>query len=448
MTTASQTPNADRTGAFIATARGRNFPTEVIDAARMCLVDTIGVGIGAHAEGAGETVRKVASKWGTTGNAQMLLGGKAAPAAAALVNATLGHCLDYDDTHVGAVAHLSSPTWNTALALGLHHGVDERDILAAYIVGFETAARLGSGGLGQAANERGFHSTGVFGCLGAATTASVLLGLDEAGIRNALGAAATQVSGLIGSFGTMSKPFHAGKAALNGILAAELAAEGFVAAENLLEEEGPLVQALIQDGSVAFRPFDPAGQWEITQNTFKPYASCLLTHPVIDSARKVSDAVKGREIDGIRVQVSPFCIQMAGKPGPQTGLEGKFSTAYCAALGLQGHMATANDFAENRVKDPSLQNLVSRVELVPDEGRDVRSARIEVHFADGTTLDSDTPLALGNPDNPMSWDDMRVKFDGLVVPVLGEQDSAELFEVLRGFDSGSMEDYVRLVARN
>ena len=448
MTAASQTPNADRTGAFIATARGRNFPTEVIDAARMCLVDTVGVGIGAHAEGAGRTVRQVAAKWGTTGNAQLLLGGKAAPAAAALVNATLGHCLDYDDTHVGAVAHLSSPTWNTALALGLHHGVDERDILAAYIAGFETAARLGSGGLGQAANERGFHSTGVFGCLGAATTASVLLGLDEAGIRNALGAAATQVGGLIGSFGTMSKPFHAGKAALNGILAAELAAEGFVAAENLIEEEGPLARALIQDGSEVIRAFDPAGQWEITQNTFKPYASCLLTHPVIDSARKVSDAVKGREIDGIRVQVSPFCIQMAGKPGPQTGLEGKFSTAYCAALGIEGHMATAKDFAEDRVKDPSLQNLVSRVELVPDEGRDVRSARIEIHFTDGTSLDSDTPLALGNPDNPMSWDDMRVKFDGLVVPVLGEQDGAELFDVLRGFDNGAMEDYVRLVARD
>ncbi|MCG8546110.1 MAG: MmgE/PrpD family protein [Alphaproteobacteria bacterium] len=447
MTATEPTANAVAAGKFIAAAKGQNFPAEVVDAARMCLVDTVGVGIGAHAEGAGEAVRRVAAKWATAGQAQLLLGGKAAPAAAALVNATLGHCLDYDDTHLGAVAHLSSPTWNTALAVGGDLGADERDILAAYIVGFETAARLG-GGVGQTLNELGFHSTGVVGCLAAATTASVLMGLDETGIRNALGAAATQVSGLAGSFGTMSKPFHAGKAAMNGILAAELAAEGFVAAQDMLEADGPLIRTLIQDHGTTIRPFDPAGAWELTQNTFKPYASCLMTHPVLDATRKVAESLAGRDIAQVRVAVHPYNIQMAGKTAPTTGLEGKFSIPYCTAVGLNGGMGTAGDFLDAMVQDEAMQSLLRRVEMVPDDAKDVRAAHVVIDFADGGSLESDTPIALGNPENPMSWDDMRVKFDGLVAPVLGDAPCAELFDVLRGFDRGAMADYVRLVARD
>lgn len=447
MTTDMHPPNAAAAGRFIAAAKGHNYPAEVIDAARMTLVDTIAVGIGAEHEGAGQAVRRVAANWGTGGEAQILLGGKAAPAAAALINATLSHCLDYDDTHVGAVAHLSSPAWNAALAVGLHVGASERDIMAAYIAGFETGARLGGNFFGQTANERGFHSTGVFGCFAAAAAAGVLLGLDEKGIRNALGAAATQVGGLVGSFGTMSKPFHSGKAAMNGILAAELAAEGFVAAEDLIEPDGALARAIVQDGEAGIPELDYGGDWELVRNTFKPYSSCLLTHPTIDAARAVSGRVKGREIDSIEVEVSKFCTMMAGKPNPRTGLEGKFSTAYCVALGLNGYPVTARDFTDERVRDSVLRDAMARVTLLPSDDRDSRSATLRVTLGDGTVIDSDCPMALGNPRNPMSWADMRVKYDALVEPVLGKEDAARLFETLRSFDDGSLDDFVRLVAR-
>jgi len=447
MSAIQQTPNAETAGRFIAGAKRQNFPAEVVDAARKCLVDTVGVALGARDEPAGQVARRVAANWGSRGQAQVLLGGKAAAAPAALVNATMGHCLDYDDTHVGAVAHLSNPTWNATLAMGLHLGASERDMLAAFIAGFEMGARLGNNGLGQVINLRGFHSTGVFGCLASATAASVLLGLDEAGVRNALGAAATQVGGLVGSFGTMAKPFHAGKAALNGILAAELAAEGFEAAQTMIEPDGPLARALVQDKAMLLQTLDLAGEWELPRNTFKPYSCCLLTHPVVDSARKVADKIKGRDVAEIVVRVGPPAIHLAGKTAPVTGLEGKFSTAYCAALGLTGHSATAADFDDAVVADPALQNLVRRTRLVAEDARDVRSARIEIKFLDGGSLDSETAMALGNPGNPMSWDDMRVKFDALVEPVLGRQDCAALFDVLRRFDTGAAAEYVRLVGR-
>lgn len=444
--TATATPNADAAAHFIGTASGRNYRADVVEAARMALVDAVGVALGAHGEDAGESVRKVAANWGTGGEAQILLGGRSAPAVAALVNATLGHCLDYDDTHVGAVAHLGNPTWAAAIAVGQTVGATDRDILGAFITGFEVGAKLGFG-MGHALNERGFHSTGLFGCFASATAAAVLLGLDETSIRNALGAAATQGAGLTGSFGTMAKPFHAGKAAMNGVLAAELAKEGFDAAENLLEPQGGFGQAFIQDGGAAPKLLDFDGSMEITRNTLKPYASCLLTHPVIDAARALSETVTPDDIAEIVVDVTPACIQLAGKPQPQTGLEGKFSTAYCAALGLTGHMVTAADFAEDRVADPALRALVDKVTLNPVPDMKMTAAKLTLRLADGSEVGQDTPLALGNPGNPMDWDDMKGKFMPLAEPVLGDR-SEELYALLQGFGDGERMAAIRdIVAR-
>lgn len=432
--TTTGTSNAGAIGAYAVNATRRNFPAEVLDAAKMCLVDSIGVAIGAHHEDAAGTVKRVAEGWRSDGKARVFLSGRAAPAAAAMVNATLGHCLDYDDTHVGAVAHLSNPIWATVLALGAQTGATERDMLAAHIAGFEAGARLGGAGLGKSANERGFHSTGVFGCLGATVAAGVLLGLDEERLAHALGCAATQVAGLTASFGTMSKPFHAGKAAFNAVLAAELAGEGFIAATELLEPEGPLASALIQDGAAGMQALDFEDGWELLRNTFKPYASCLLTHPVIDAARSLADAANGREVAEMRIEVNPFCIQLAGKPAPTTGLEGKFSTAYCAALGLAGHRATAQDFIGERLRDETIRRLTASATLVPDQDLPITAARLSLRFADGGDASAETPLALGNPENPMSWDDMRDKFEALVEPVLGAAQTSALFTLLRNFE--------------
>jgi len=436
MTPETQTPNADTAARFIAAAGGRNDPFDAVDAARMALVDTLGVAIGACAlkEDAGETVRRAAAAWQSSGNARILGGGKSAPAVAALVNATYGHCLDYDDTHVGAVAHLGNPTWAAALAVGQHLGRGDREVLNAFITGFEVGARLGYG-FGGVANEHGFHSTGLFGCFAATTAAAVLMGLDEEGIRNALGAAATQAAGLVESFGTMSKPFHAGKAAMNGVLSAELAAQGFVAKQSLLESDRGFGDAFIQDGSAKVKALDFSGQLEITRNTLKPYASCLLTHPVIDAARSLSDAARDRDIAGIEVEVNPACIQLAGKPDPRTGLEGKFSTAYCTALGLHGYAVSARDFTESRVSDATLRKTLRRVKLSPAPDRVMTSAHMRLTFADGEILDAETALARGNPGNPMRWDDMRAKFFPLVEPALDDR-SEGLYDLLRTFGEG------------
>src|SRR5882672_2916323 len=174
--------------AYIAGAPQRALPGEVTDMARLCLADWLGVAIGAAEEPAGRIVRDVAAGWRSEGRATVLFGGTAAAPFAALANGTLAHCLDFDDTYVKAITHTSAPVWAATLALGEEIGADERELLAAFVAGFETASRLG-GGLGEAVTARGWHSTGVFGRLGAAAASAALLRLDAEQVLHALGAA-------------------------------------------------------------------------------------------------------------------------------------------------------------------------------------------------------------------------------------------------------------------
>ncbi|MCZ6532206.1 MAG: MmgE/PrpD family protein [SAR324 cluster bacterium] len=431
---------------FIAAAATRQFDPEVLDAAKMCLVDWCGVALGAYHEQAAESVRDMARDWGGSGAAPILLRGTTTPALSALVNGTMAHCLDFDDTHVGSLAHLSGPTWAVALALGAHEGLSGAECLTSFITGFEVGGRLGNEGFGQALTERGFHSTGVIGKLAATATACAALGLDEGQILSALGLAATQASGLTGSFGTMSKPFHAGKSAMDGVLSAQLAAHGFQAAEGLLDGgDGSLANTMVQDGSVGFAPLELSAGQELLRNTFKPYASCLLTHPAIDAARQLAPDINGGGVERLVLEIHPLASQVAGKPSPATPLEGKFSLAYCVALGLRGYHATAEDFSAGRLADPAIAALVSRLELRPAPDMDKRAAVLDVRLEDGRELHAAVPLALGNPGNPMNWNAMEGKFMALAEPQLAAR-ARNLLEVLRRFEEpGALAEVLALV---
>ena len=432
-----ETPNADAASAYIASAKDRAIPEDVFDAARMCLVDWFGVAIAARDEGAAQVVRKVAGNRG--GSSQVLYGQPTDEAYAALINGTMAHCLDFDATHVGSLAHLSGPTWAAAIAAGTAANSNADITLRAFITGFEVGARIGGNGFGEALNTRTLHSTGVCGCFAAAAAASVLHGLDAAQAMNALGAAATQASGLTGSFGTMAKPFHAGKAAFNGVLSSQLAKAGFTAAHNLIESDTGMSPALIQDRSRAIPSMTfAADDWELLRNTFKPYASCLLTHPVIDSARKARQQIAGQAIEAITVNVHPMAMQLAGNPAPQTALQGKFSTAYCVALALNGYMAAAPDFSPERLGDPALRAMVSKVTLNVVPEMEKTAASMTVTLADGRKIATETPLALGNPGNPMQWSDLEAKFTGLAEPMLGKAAAAAVFSRLRYFGNASL----------
>lgn len=429
----SSIANAQAIASFVTGMRTRQLPEEVVDAAHFCIVDWYGVALGAAKLPPVDALSKVVRDWQGQGASRVLSGGTANAPSAALVNGMMAHCLDFDDTHVGSISHLSGPAWAAAFAAAMDAGCSPEKAMRGFIAGFEVGAHVGGQGFGVATNERHTHATGVFGCLAAAAAAACIYELDESQIVHAMGLAATQVAGLTGSFGTPAKPFHAGKAAFNGVLAAQMARNGYAGATNLLEPGSGMDKALVQDGSVTIQGIDFASAWEVTRNTFKPYASCLLTHPVIDACRTLhaANALGAGTVRTVKVIVNPLAIQLAGKLRPTTPYEGKFSLSFTSALALAGKRATQHDFLQDSINDAALQALVKKVELVAAPDMPLTAASVEIVFDDGSTQQAHTPLALGNPGRPMAWSDMNAKFLSLVTPVLGAAGAETLFGRLR-----------------
>ena len=436
---------------YVAGALTREFPDDVLVAAKRALIDTLGCAIGAWDDECVRPVRRVVEAWGARGNAQIFVGGRTTPALAALANGTMAHAMDYDDAHQMGAGHVSCPCGTAALALAGHLNSSEKDTLAAFITGFEVMARIGGGGpagVGRGLHKRGLHPTSVFGRVGAAVVASVLMRLTPQQTEYAVGAAATTAGGLVGSFGTHSKPFHGGKAAMDGILAAELAKEGFQSSTTLLELEKGLYDAFIQDRKVEVPTMD-FSYWELKRNGFKPYASCRATHASIQTSRKLAAQVAGRKITKVHAKVHPNVAVVANQLNPQTPLAHKFSVRYCIAMGLTGYRLVASDFNEKLLQDKALKEIaaVTEVEVVPDQPQ--YEAHLDV-YVEGETkpLHADTSIVLGHADNPMSEDEVWGKFDGLVTPVLGAQKARELYDLLKQFETpGNFNKIISLVAK-
>jgi 2-methylcitrate dehydratase PrpD len=415
----------------------RKLPDEVRAAAVAALVDYMGVAVGAADDAPVRPVRRVAESWGAKGKARIFLGPLTTPALAALVNGTMAHAMDYDDAHQMGAGHVSCPCWSAALAVAGHLDAGEKETLAAFVAGFEVMARLGGGGpagVGRSLHRRGFHPTSVFGRVGAAVVASVLMRLDEAATERALGVAATTAGGLIGSFGTHAKPFHGGKAAMDGILAAQLAQEGFESATHLLELTNGLLDSFIQDRAAEVPPMDFDARWELLRNGYKPYASCRATHASIQAARALAPRLAGRKIARVHAKVHPNAVVTAGKMNPSTPLECKFSVPFCIALGLSGYRLVASEFTEATFKDTAVTGLLPLIELEVVKDQAQYEAHLAVTVEGGEVLRSDTAIVLGHAQNPMSAGDFRDKFQGLVEPVLGAQKCTQLYDALNEFE--------------
>jgi len=446
---ATPTPAPTNSGlavAFLAHQRAAAIPAASLDAAKMALVDWVAVCLGARETPEAHILQRyLAQTPPAPGPAPMLIGGSAAAASAALINGTLSHCLDYDDTHIPTALHGSGPTWATIFALGAERRVDETDLLKAFVCGFEIAATLGGGGIGVRLNESGWHSTAVLGRIAAATAAAYILGLDGPATESALGLAATQAGGLTASFGTMAKPFHAGKAAMDGIIAAQLAAAGLQGSTLLLDTPKGLFGTIFQDRRVVPSLAALSVQSELLSNSLKPYAACQLAHAPIDAALALKTQAEIGEIESIAITVNPLAVEIAGVQGARTPTEGRFSTAYCVALALHDYPVAPADFVPERLARPELIELASRVSLIGDAAVSRTAARLEARLADGSIVHTGIEHAFGSAGNPMDWPQLERKFASLVEPVFDKQ-AAELYDLLANFERpGAMNRFIALL---
>lgn len=427
---------SEKLASFVAGARGRVLPEAVRDAGRQALADFIAVSVAGHQDGAVEALRAVAANWNAPGGARIFLGSKTQPAIAALLNGTMTHAMDLDDVHYAGGGHPSGPCWSAALSLAEHHEVDDETALRAFVTGYEVMARLGGGGqqgVGRTLQHHGFHPTSIFGRAGAAASASVLLDLDQDQVANALGVAATTAGGLVGSFGTHSKPFHAGKAAMDGVMAAEMARSGFVSGQNLFERDKGLLPSFLKGAEFVLPELDFDEQWYVLRNGYKRFASCRATHAAAEAALSVKGQVGNRTVTRIQAFVNPIALVAAGNPAPRTGLEARFSTYCCIAMGLAGYRLSAFDFTDEMVADPAVSELLPKIECIPVKGQSEVAAKLLIDLSDGQQMEASVDIVLGHPDRPLNWAQIQDKFEGLVAPVLGDEKADELFKAVTGF---------------
>lgn len=398
------------------------LPPEVIAKAKHCLLDWVGVTLAGAREPLVEILAAQVAEEG--GNAQATLlgrGGMATVTQAALVNGAASHALDYDDVHVVMFGHPSVPVFPAAVALAEWQGRDGRDVLLAFVAGFETECRVGAV-VNPGHYAVGFHATATIGSFGSAAACASLLGLDEDQWRHALGIAATQAAGLKSMFGTMCKPFHAGRASANGLTAALLARRGFTSNPDVIET----VQGFAATQTTTFQP-ERATTWQndafaIRDVLFKYHAACFGTHPAIEGALRLREAhgIRQDDVERITLRVPVAALTMCNIPEPSTALEGKFSLRFTTALALARGDASEQAFTNERVHEPDLVALRDRVDVVADEAVPGGRTDVAVRLRDGRVLEESVDVNVPERDIEREWTRLTAKFRSLATPAVGE----------------------------
>jgi 2-methylcitrate dehydratase PrpD len=343
---------------------------------------------------------------------------------AALLNGISSHVLDFDDTHIETAIHPAAPVAPAILALAEHRPVSGRDFMTALIVGIETELRIGMA-VTPAHYKAGWHITGTAGVFGSAAAAGKLIGLNEQQMGWALGLAAAQPVGLQEMFGSMTKSFHPGRAAQNGLTAALLAHKGYTASGQALEAKRGWLNVLSSSCDYAALA---DGGWQILDNSYKPFACGLVVHPVIDGCIQLRerDGLTPDMIERIEIAVHPRVMDVTSIRNPRTGLEGKFSVYHAAAVAVAVGAAGEREFSDEIVRARALDDLRQRVFATPDPAIGKAQARVEILLKTGERPAVFIEQAVGSIKNPMSDCALEHKFRGLSEGVLSPERTERL----------------------
>ncbi|MGA8400787.1 MAG: MmgE/PrpD family protein [Stellaceae bacterium] len=413
------------------------LPDEVRELARQCVLDYLGVGLAGADDDLVRILLEEASEAGGAAQAGVIGHGTRLPVlSAALVNGAIAHALDYDDVNLAMPGHPSVAVLPALLALAEEKKASGKAVIAAFVAGYETCCRIGMT-LRPGHYNRGFHATGTVGAFGAAAACAHLLGLDAEATARALGIAGTQSAGLKSQFGTMCKPFHAGKAAQNGLLAARLAARGFSSRPDIVE----CAQGFAATHSPDFVPekalAEPKRGYHIFNNLFKYHAACYMTHAPIECGRQLrQQGVAPADIAAIDLKLHHATDKVCNIPAPADGLEAKFSLRQTVAMALSGvDTASLGAYSVATATDPALVGLRERVNFDFRDDFPEAGAEIEVTTRDGrkasATFDAGIPMA----DIAAQSRRLAEKFDALAAPVAGAARARELREAITGLDS-------------
>jgi len=422
---------------FVVDFSTQEIPSDVMHLAKRCLMNYCGVALYATLDPAIDILLDLLRAEGCAAAATVIGSGfRTSAQNAALANGFLGHLEDYDDTHT-TVIHPSAPILPAALALSEQRTVSGRDLLGAFAVGVEVACRIG---LVIVAHFREgaahWHITNTCGVLGAASAAGRLLKLTEEQMVYAFAIAGTQACGVREVFGSMCKPFHAGKAAQNGTVAALLAQRGFTGTDGIFEGARGLVGVMAAGHDITEATKDLGVHWELPQNGLKPYACGQANHGFLDAvlALRKKSGVAPQTIKHMQGSVQQIAPALVRRRHPRSGLESKFCYYHSMAVAMIDGQALPAQFTDARATDPAVEALRNRIDISEDPSLPRRAAVVTVELTDGTTYTETIPHPTGTPGNPMSDAMVQEKFNGLATAVLGAEKAEKAQRALWDID--------------
>lgn len=414
---------------FVTETKYVDIPEEVIELGKKSILDGLGLALAGSKADTGALCRQYIESAGCPGNATVIGSSKkTSPRFAAFVNGVSIHADDFDDTQLavardrvyGLLVHPTVPVLPAALALAERCKASGKDLMLAYHLGIEVECKIA-----EAISPRhyldGFHSTGTCGPFGSAAACAKLWNFDVHKTLNAFGVVASLSGGLRENFGTMTKPFQAGHAAESGLQAAEFAALGWTAAEQILEADRGFFHA-------AGGTYDPAAivghlgkPWTFASPgiSLKPYPSGSLTHPAMTEMMRLilANDIKPEQVEKVDVGANHNMTTTLLHHNPKTGLECKFSMEFCVAIVLLERKAGLAEYSERVVQRPAVQDMMRRINFYVDPeaeaaGFDKMTSILKIHLKDGRIISGRAAFAKGSPANPMSFDEAAAKFKG------------------------------------
>lgn len=405
---------------FIVQTGYGDIPNSILKRAKFSFIDYLGTTLAGSCEQAAHIMVRYIERVGGSPVAS-LVGHKIKTSTynAAMANGTMGHILDYDDMSSSLIGHPSVPVLPAVLALGEENKISGKNALLAFILGIEVECKIGRGTIPRH-YENGWHPTSTIGIFGATAAAAKILGLSQKEVVCAFGIAGSESSGLRENFGTMVKPFHAGRAAAKGLMAALLAKEGFTGAKDIFEGKWGFCKVMTGDYDEE-RIINTLGNpFEIEDPgiTIKPYPTCGATHPAIDAVISLAKDynLRADDVEKIDCGTVPIAKDVLIYPRPSTPLEGKFSMPYCLAVGLAERKVELSQFTDDKMNEPMIRGLINKVdmyiapEMAPLGYRGTFNAKVKIVLKDGREYARTVDHARGDPANPLSEDELMAKY--------------------------------------
>lgn len=418
---------------------------EVVEAASLQVMDTLGVALAARHELPGAPFLRLGDRrssnngplaWGSADDCDI--------ESALVINGALTHALDFDNTHTGSLIHVGAAVLPVCLTLGSAIEAPGIEVLSAYIAGVECIARIGSASAGEF-HARGFHATSVVGIFGAVIGGMALLRAKPDTIINALGLAGSMAGGLLEyhSSGTANKQLHPGMAASQAYLAIRLAMAGCEAPSTVFEGRFGFFNTYIGKIPENFGLESLNSVWEIQAVTTKPWPACNLIHPALEAVRSLQNdhPFKVDDVDRIRIGIPKEIVPLVVEPEdvklrPRNAYEAKFSLQYCIARQLMDHRVSLKTFREPIVADGKVFELAKRIVCTEQDWQEyprLLGSEVVVTLRDGREFRRVIESSLGSPENPMSRNDVLEKFIHNTEELLGSEKAANLAEEVAEF---------------